>query len=102
MVRRITRLSSFASSPTCDSNAKSTYASSSTTTPLDRWTARTTDAAPCQVPVGELGLTRNFNGAGSSMSSVDQVNISLLGCGEGTASWGRGGGYNKGGSRAGQ
>src|SRR5258708_10179341 len=96
MVLRMMRLSHLASRPTCDSKAKSTYASSSTTTPLDRRTARSTDAAPCHVPVGELGLTRNFSGAGSSMSSVDQVNMSLLGWGEGTASWSRHSGSSKG------
>src|SRR5260370_9269234 len=96
MVGRMIRLSHLASRPTCDSKAKSTYASSSTTTPLDRRTARSTDRAPCHVPVGELGLTRNFSGAGSSMSAVDQVNMSLLGWGEGTASWSRHSGSSKG------
>ena len=86
MVRRIKRLSCLGSSPTCDSKAKSTYASSSTTTPCDRFKARSTDGPACQVPVGEFGLTRNFSGAGSSMSSLDQVNISPLGLGDGTAS----------------
>src|SRR5260370_32016720 len=83
MVRRMMRLSHLASRPTCDSKAKSTYASSSTTTPLDRRTARSTDRAPCHLPVGELGLTRNFSGAGASLNAGHQVNMAVLGGGEG-------------------
>src|SRR5689334_9000550 len=91
-VRMISRLGCEASRLTHDLGAKSTYASSRTTTPWERVRTRSTEVWPCQVPVGELGLTRNFSGASSSASRLVHVQPSAQGCGAGTTSctWHRG------------
>src|SRR5229473_4249442 len=86
IVRRIRRLGCLPTSSSCDSGAKSTYASSRTTTPRDRASTRSTDILPWCVPVGEFGLTRNLSGAGSSTRSGVHVQPSAVGWVEGVTS----------------
>src|SRR6266568_3867216 len=69
--------------PTHDIGAKSTYASSTTTTPVDASITFSTATDPAQVPVGEFGLTMNLSGAGSSAKSWDQIPSRPVACGAG-------------------
>jgi len=61
IVRTMRRFSCFARSGSCDSTAKSTYASSSTTHACDRKSTRSTDGRRATFPWG-VGVTRNFSG----------------------------------------
>src|SRR2546427_7348816 len=82
--------------PTHDMGAKSTYASSTTTTPPDVPTTLSTATGAAHVPVGEFGLTMNLSGAGSSAKSWAQTPSWPVACGAGTASWMRHSGSSSG------
>src|SRR5690348_9071683 len=88
-VRRKSTLSCVASSDSALRGAKSTYASSITTTPEDAFTTASTRSVSNRTPVGELGLTTNFSGAASAARLGGSSSNVSHGWVEGTAPWRR-------------
>src|SRR5207237_2966504 len=86
-VRRIRRFSCDLSRSRQDSGAKSTYASSITTMPVDAATTSATAPLSNSAPVGEFGLTTNLSGEGSGPRLGGSSQCSSVGWRDGLTSW---------------